>query len=402
MGSLTLAYPSIAGKTTQEQLDSMRRYLCSMTQQLNLADWSATATLTEIAQAIDADSLPEQEKKTTLSGYAALKSLIIKTADYAAANSEAWSTKLAGSYVALSDFGKYVQQTSLTLSANSEGIEQLYDYTAGVNHAFGVTSRQYIKTGLLYYSGASPVYGVGVGNIETTVTDGGERVIDKTQNELVTVTPGKVSFWQQGQEVAYLSEKKLHFPAGTLEAAGAVISGTLTASAGSSFGPWTISNSSIYRVAEEFGGSASMYFGTSGLSISNKFKVDASGKLTCTGAEIAGTINATDLKLNGTSIQSKLAQIMDEINIISDGLEIAGTNFYNGSIGAANGSLQFTASSTASYAVDLSGPAVRIRSTSGDVYLQNAAGTAYIQLKSDGSIKCSASGGISGLTPVFG
>ena len=29
MGSLTLAYPSIAGKTTQEQLESMRRYLCS-------------------------------------------------------------------------------------------------------------------------------------------------------------------------------------------------------------------------------------------------------------------------------------------------------------------------------------------------------------------------------------
>lgn len=302
MGSLTLAYPSIAGKTTQEQLESMRRYLCSMTQQLNLADWSATATLTEISQAIDAESLPEQEKKTTLSGYAALKSLIIKTADYAAANSEVWSTKLAGSYVALSDFGKYVQQTSLTLSANSEGIEQLYDYTAGVNHAFGVTSQQYIKTGLLYYNGASPVYGVGVGNIETTVTDGGERVIDKTQNELVTVTPGKVSFWQQGQEVAYLSEKKLHFPAGTLEAAGAVISGTLTAASGSSFGPWTISNSSIYRVAEEFGGSASMYFGTSGLSISNKFKVDASGKLTCTGAEIAGSIVASSLNVTNATI----------------------------------------------------------------------------------------------------
>ena len=72
MGSLTLAYPSIAGKTTQEQLESMRRYLCSVTEQLNLADWSAKAALTEIAQVIDADGLPEEEKKTTLSGYAAL------------------------------------------------------------------------------------------------------------------------------------------------------------------------------------------------------------------------------------------------------------------------------------------------------------------------------------------
>jgi len=72
MGSLTLAYPSIAGKTTQEQLESMRRYLCSVTEQLNLADWSAKATLTEISQAIDADSLSEAEKKTTLSGYRSL------------------------------------------------------------------------------------------------------------------------------------------------------------------------------------------------------------------------------------------------------------------------------------------------------------------------------------------
>ena len=55
MGSLTLAYPSITGRTAQEQLESMRRYLCGMAEQLNLADWSARAALTEIAQAIDAD-----------------------------------------------------------------------------------------------------------------------------------------------------------------------------------------------------------------------------------------------------------------------------------------------------------------------------------------------------------
>ena len=179
MGSLTLAYPSIAGKTTQEQLESMRRYLCSVTEQLNLADWSAKATLTEISQAIDADSLSEAEKKTTLSGYGALKALIIKTADVAAANSETWSTKLSGSYVAISDFGKYLEKTQLTIEGNSVGIKQLYDYTAGVNNAFSVNSQQYIKTGLLYYKDAVPVYGVGVGNIETTVTDGGEKVIDR-------------------------------------------------------------------------------------------------------------------------------------------------------------------------------------------------------------------------------
>lgn len=302
MGSLTLAYPSIAGKTTQEQLESMRRYLCSVTEQLNLADWSAKATLTEISQAIDADSLSEAEKKTTLSGYGALKALIIKTADFAAANSETWSTKLSGSYVAISDFGKYLEKTQLTIEGNSVGIKQLYDYTAGVNNQFSVNSKQYIKTGLLYYKDAVPVYGVGVGNIETTVTDGGEKVIDQTKNELVTVTPDRIGFWQDGKEVAYLSEKKLHFPSGTLEAYNAVLSGTITAAADSTFGPWTISESSIYRTANEFGGSASMYFGTSGLSIKDKFKVDASGKLTCTGASISGAITATSLNVTNAVV----------------------------------------------------------------------------------------------------
>ena len=302
MGSLTLAYPSIAGKTTQEQLESMRRYLCSVTEQLNLADWSAKATLTEISQAIDADSLSEAEKKTTLSGYGALKALIIKTADFAAANSETWSTKLSGSYVAISDFGKYLEKTQLTIEGNSVGIKQLYDYTAGVNNQFSVNSKQYIKTGLLYYKDAVPVYGVGVGNIETTVTDGGERVIDQTKNELVTVTPDRVSFWQDGQEVAYLSDKKLHFPSGTLEAYNAVLSGTITAAADSTFGPWTISESSIFRTANEFGGSASMYFGTSGLSIKDKFKVDANGKLTSTGASISGAITATSLNVTNAVV----------------------------------------------------------------------------------------------------
>ena len=302
MGSLTLAYPSIAGKTTQEQLESMRRYLCSVTEQLNLADWSAKAALTEIAQAIDADGLSEEEKKTTLSGYAALKSLIIKTADFAAANSEVWSAKLAGNYVAASDFGTYLEKTQLTIEGNSVGIKQLYDYTAGVNNAFSVNAQQYIKTGLLYYNDVTPVYGVGVGNIETTVTDGGGRIVDRTKNELLTVTPKRISFWQEGMEVAYLSEKKLHFPSGTLEAYNAKLTGTITAAAGSAFGPWTISDGSIYRVENVFGSSAGMYFGTGGLSVSDRFQVDANGYLTCSGATISGAIRATSLNVTGATI----------------------------------------------------------------------------------------------------
>lgn len=401
MGSMNLAYPSITGKTTGEQLESMRRYLRTLTDELNLADWSASATLREISQAIDADSMTDAERKTQLGNFAQLKALIIKTADYAAANSEGFQTKLSGNYVAVSDFGKYWQQATMTIDGNEFGIRQLYDYAAGVNNDFTVTSQQYVKTGLLYYDGAVPVYGVGVGNIETTVTAADEQVIDKTKNELVTVTPGRVSFWQDGKEVAYLSEKKLHFPAGTLEATNAVLSGTLTAGAESVIGPWTVAEGSIYRVNPRWGASDGLYFGTSGLSLGSDFKVSAAGVLTASGATISGTINATDLQLGGVSIQTKLQAIMAQIDAITGSLGTVTQMTIKGIDGV--GGLQFTPSSSApeGYATELSGPAVRVMSLSGDVFIQNANKTASMQIRSDGTIKF-VSSGIVGVTPVFG
>ena len=410
MGSMTLAYPSIVGKTSGEQLESMRRYLCTLTDQLNLADWSAGAVLQEVSRAIDADSLPDAERKTQLGNFGQLKALIIKTADYAAANSESFKTQLSGNYVAVSDFGKYWQKATMTVDGNEFGIRQLYDYAAGINNDFAVNSQQYVKTGLLYYNGAVPVYGVGVGNIETTVTKEGETVVDQTKNELVTVTPGRLSFWQSGSEVAYLTDKKLHFPSGTLEATNAVLSGTLTAASGSVIGPWTVAEDSIYRTNMKWGASDGLYFGTSGLSLGSDFKVDASGAMTAKGATISGTINATDLQLGGVSVQTKLQAIMAQIDAITDslgnvtGLTVGGTSMRGGEMyvdGA--GGLQFTPSSSApeGYATELSGAAVRIRSTSGDIFIQNAGKTASIQLRADGTIKF-VSSGVVGVVPVFG
>ena len=409
MGSMKLAYPSIAGKTSGEQLESMRRYLCTLTDQLNLADWSASATLREISQAIDADGMTDAERKKELGNFGQLKALIIKTANYAAANSESFKTQLSGNYVAVSDFGKYWQEATMTIDGNEFGIRQLYDYAAGINNDFTVKSQQYVKTGLLYYDEATPVYGVGVGNIETTVSNG-NTVIDQTKNELVTVTPGKVTFWQGGDEIAYLSAKKLHFPSGTLEATDAKLSGTLTAASGSVIGPWTVAEDSIYRTNKKWGASDGLYFGTSGLSLGSDFKVDASGAMTAKGATISGTINATDLQLGGVSVQTKLQAIMAQIDAITDslgnvtGLTVGGTSMRGGEMyvdGA--GGLQFTPSSSApeGYATELSGAAVRIRSTSGDIFIQNAGKTASIQLRADGTIKF-VSTGVVGVVPVFG
>lgn len=395
MGSLTLQYPPMSGGDAAQQLDGLRRYLMQMTDTLNGADWSAGAVLTEISQAIDAESLAEQERQTELAGYAALKTLIIKTADFAAENSEAFRLKLSGNYVAVSDFGKYWQEASMTVDGNEFGIRQLYEYAAGVNNAFTVNSKQYVKTGLLYYDGVKPVYGVGVGNIETTVANENE-VIDKSRNELVTVTPGRVSFWQDGSEVAYLSEKKLHFPAGTLEAYNATLTGQITAAAGSSFGPWSISESSIYRTDNTWGG-AGLYFGMSGLSIKSAFKVDADGKLTATGADISGTVKANDLLLGSaasgySSIKTQLQSLVDDVAELSALAAAVSVDKY-GSLTSLDlnignrGYISITGASTAYTAMELfSYGAVRILADSGAVYLALSDNSAYIQIAASGAI----------------
>ena len=228
MGSLNLAYPKRMGGTAQEQISALYRSQCEIIDWLNLSDWSAEAVLQEIAQGIDEDAALRTAKEKKLTGFESLKQLIIKTADFSMENSEQFSKTLKGGFVAKSTFGEYVKQTSLTLTANSEGITQLFDYTDGINNQYTGKSQQYVKTGLLYYDGVTPRYGVGVGNISTTVQSG-NAVINTSAGEVVTVTPGEIKFWQQGVPVAWLTDKVLHFPSGTLEAWGAKISGEITA-----------------------------------------------------------------------------------------------------------------------------------------------------------------------------
>lgn len=89
---------------------------------------------------------------------------------------------------------------------------------------------------------------------------------------------------------------------GALTATGATISGTLTAGANSTIGPWTVTATSIYKTNSSWGSSAAgaAYFGNDGISITDKFKVTSAGVLTATGATISGTITSTDATITGS------------------------------------------------------------------------------------------------------
>ena len=384
MGSLNLAYPKRTEGSVQEQLAALQRSMRDIIDQLNLADWSAEAILQEISTGINEDAPLRTEKEKKQSAFASLKQLIIKTADFSMENSEQFTKTLQGGYVAKSTFGEYAEATSATIEINSKGITQLFDYTAGINskdERYGVTSRQYVKTGLLFHDeNAQPVYGVGVGNISTKTELNGE-VIDETQGEVVTVTPGRISFWQQGLEVAYLTGKKLHFPSGTLEASGAVLTGTLTAAAGSKLGPWNVTESSIWYGKSSYGAEGGLYFGTSGLSIGTNCKINASGVMSLNALKF-GNVDVYDALLD-------LNEKVDELMAWANMMTLSGENVSMLDLLVGGDGLKITGASSAPYAVDLSsGGAIRITAGSGNVYIES--GGNYIQIGKSGTITFNA------------
>lgn len=74
---------------------------------------------------------------------------------------------------------------------------------------------------------------------------------------------------------------------------GTVTATTLTATANGNIAGWNINSYCLYRTSFTWGNSTGMYFGSSGISVRDKFKVDASGNLTATSATINGKITAT-------------------------------------------------------------------------------------------------------------
>jgi hypothetical protein len=105
-------------------------------------------------------------------------------------------------------------------------------------------------------------------------------------------------------------------------------------------GPWTISSTSLSTGA--FDTVDKLYFGTSGLSLSNTFKVTAAGALTATGATITGTLTATSgyigdstngWTIGASGITAKGSSIIQTSASANTGIKLDATSFrlYNGS-----------------------------------------------------------------------
>lgn len=111
----------------------------------------------------------------------------------------------------------------------------------------------------------------------------GLKISNKTNT--VTINPNETNLFvidKGSQKIFYVDDT------GNLN-----IQGTLSAASGSKIGYWGIGNDAIYNTNPNWGASNGKYFGDHGLSISDKFKVDAFGNVTA-----SGTLSLANGKFN--------------------------------------------------------------------------------------------------------
>lgn len=235
---IELRIPNITGTTEREQLAQIRSYLLQFIPQLQFAlnSMDTSAASNNVAPQIQSggggSSSPSFDTEVAFSK---LKPLIIKSADIVQAYYDEINARLEGLYVAESDFGTFMEQTSQDIEATLSKVEQSFsnlqviitDEVEGFKVIYqedieGVTeqitqaskdiealkvavieSDAYIRSGELYRVNEVPVYGLEIGQRNTV--DGKEVF-----NKYARFTAEKLSFYDQnGSEVAYISDYKL-------------------------------------------------------------------------------------------------------------------------------------------------------------------------------------------------
>jgi hypothetical protein len=209
--SYNLTLPNITGATPQEQIRQINTFLYSTIEQLNYVIGSMEKSSASIVEQIKGTSAATETTEKAQNTFNSIKALIIKSADIVESYGDVIKERLEGEYVAISDFGEYQEATALDITKTSKSVEELYqnvqqiqsELLEAASALISVTAN--IKTGLLYHDeNGVPRYGLEIG--EKVNMDGVE-----TFNKYARFTSNRLSFFDQnGSEVAYISDYKLH------------------------------------------------------------------------------------------------------------------------------------------------------------------------------------------------
>lgn len=143
----------------------------------------------------------------------------------------------------------------------------------------------------------------------------GLKISNKTNT--VTINPNETNLFvinKGNQKIFYVDDT------GNLN-----ITGTLTAGSGSKIGYWGITDTAIYNTNATWGATNGKYFGDNGLSISDKFKVDAFGNVTA-----SGTLTLANGKFNFSDDNLIVQADVSTDNLIATGGKIANFTISHG------------------------------------------------------------------------
>lgn len=214
MTAVEIRLPELSGGSEKEQLRRIQSYLYTLAQQLQVA----FDTITREPTAAAVSGAVQTEKQTGGTNFAAVKALILKSAQLTEHFQQAVEKKLSGLYVAQSQFGSFRQETEAAITANSQSIQQKFTSlqqleatVAGLESAVKEVSAT-IRTGLLAETTeGESIYGVEIGQQEWE--DGVIRFRKYTR-----LTAQKLSFYDNNDvEVAYISDRRLYVTAATVD-----------------------------------------------------------------------------------------------------------------------------------------------------------------------------------------
>lgn len=209
--SFDFRYPNITGLSEKEQLTQLKSYMHQLVDQLNWAFNSIDTSSGNGSTSTPRYVVAPGGKMDAQASFNAIKGLIIKSADIVNAYYEEINSRLEGAYVAESDFGTFIEQTTQDVSENSKEIERSFTHIQRIlsdieNISYKlIETNAHINSGLLYFDeNEIPIYGLEIG--QKNVIDGVEVF-----NKYARFTSDRLSFYDQnGTEVAYISDYKLY------------------------------------------------------------------------------------------------------------------------------------------------------------------------------------------------
>ena len=213
--NIDIRFPNINAQTTEGQVAQMQSYMRQLVEQLNWAlstiDDAQSGNTSNIVTDKQSEDIPHKESNDIFNS---IKALIIESADIVKAYEQKMKIEYNGEYIAVSDFGTYIEDTNRQIEENSKYTNEIYTNVQTITNTSGSgrlddlesdveETNAYIKRGLLGYHPRlkKNVYGIAVGQ---TDDNGAYR------NYAWFISEGLSLFDENFNEVAYINQHKLH------------------------------------------------------------------------------------------------------------------------------------------------------------------------------------------------